>query len=84
MNTPIKIGDKWVTNLEGLEYIMSSIREMQTKECDNCSGSGVEIIEIERGGYYGAGISPYVDIIEKERECEDCNGFGYVEDEDQE
>ena len=41
---------------------------MQYKDCPTCDGTGVEIYEIESGGYFGVGISPYVDIIEKQRE----------------
>lgn len=51
---------------------------MQYKDCPTCDGTGIEIYEIESGGYFGVGISPYVDIIEKQRECEGCNGHGRI------
>ena len=53
---------------------------MQYKDCPTCDGTGVEIYEIESGGYYNSGNmpTPYVDIIEKQRECEGCNGHGRI------
>jgi len=50
---------------------------MPSIECEYCQGDGV--LEQTKSGYYGPGISPYIDIYEVE--CFYCEGSGSVEGE---
>ena len=48
---------------------------MASIECEYCEGEGV--MELTKSGYYGEGITPFVDIYEVE--CMWCEGSGLVE-----
>ncbi len=43
--------------------------------CSECEGEGV--VDQTKGGHYGPGISPYIEIFEVE--CLECEGSGWIE-----
>jgi len=49
---------------------------MMTEECQECHGEGV--VEYERWERYGETYEPYAE----DRACENCNGTGQVESDD--